>query len=170
VIARNQLIGLIAGVVLIVAALTGALLLGSDIPYSSPEAVVRSYLIAVYENGDASQYLALFDRVDLQELAAEYGIPMEEVRDELQASLDDLQEQIASEGMSFSWQIEDTIALNATAETTVAVRFSHPTYGDDEYPEIVATVERDGRWYLAAEALEAFVQWLLESRAAAGTP
>jgi len=161
VIARNQLIGLIAGVVLMVAAITGALLVGGDTSHSSAEAVVRSYLIAVYENGDASQYLTLFDPVDMQELEAEYGIPMEEVRDELQASLDGFHEQMASEGMSFSWEIEDTTALNATAETTVAMRFSHPMYGDDEYPEIVATVERDGRWYLAVQPLNDFLMWYL---------
>ncbi|MFO7787080.1 MAG: hypothetical protein R6W87_04795, partial [Halospina sp.] len=84
-IARNQVVGLIAGVVLIVAAITGALLVGGDSAHSSPEAVVRSYLVAIYEKGDASQYLALVDPEALEQIGVEYGLERDEMRDWLQA-------------------------------------------------------------------------------------
>ena len=163
VIARNQVAGLAAAAVLIAASLTAALLIGRDTPQSSPEAVVRSYLSAVYEAGNATQYLSLVDPQDLEEVEAEYGIEIDEVREALQDSLDDFHLELGSGGVSLSWVVGNTTAQNMTAETAVTVTFSHPAYGDDEYTETITTVERDGRWYLGTELLEAFLQWLLWS-------
>ena len=169
-IARNQVVGLIAGVVLIVAAITGALLVGRDSADSSPEAVVRSYLIAVYEARNASQYLDLFDPQDLEALEIEYGIAMDEVRDGLQDSLDEFHRGLTSEGISVTWEVGSTTAQNRTAETTAILTLTHPVHGDAEDTEVVPTRERDGRWYLKAEILEAFLQWFLEWQASAVAP
>ena len=146
-IARNQLIGLIAGVVLMVAAITGALLLGSDTPHSSPEAVVRSYLTAMYESGDAAQYLDLIDPQALEELETEFGLGRDEIQDWLQVFLDDMQREIAM-GASISFEIASTERQNGRAETLVTITASHPMHGDDQFTETIATVEKDGRWYL----------------------
>ena len=163
VIAKNQVAGLVAAVVLIAASFTVALLIGRDTTHHSPETVVRDYLIAVYEAGNASQYLSLVDPQDLEEVEAEYGIDIDEVREALQDSLDDFHRELGSEGVSLSWVVGNTTAQNMTAETAVTVTFSHPEYGDDEYTETITTVERDGRWYLGTELLEAFLQWFLWS-------
>ena len=163
VIAKNQVAGLVAAAVLIAASLTVALLIGRDTTHHSPETVVRDYLIAVYEAGNASQYLSLVDPQDLEEVEAEYGIEIDEVREALQDSLDDFHRELGSGGVSLSWVVGNTTAQNMTAETAVTVTFSHPAYGDDEYTETITTVERDGRWYLGTELLEAFLQWLLWS-------
>ncbi|MBE0430541.1 MAG: hypothetical protein IBX67_01810 [Dehalococcoidia bacterium] len=146
-IARNQVVGLIAGVVLIVAALTGALLVGSDAPHSSPEAVVRSYLVAIYEKGDASQYLALVDPQALDQMEIEYGLGRDEIRDWLQMLLDDMQREVEM-GASIDFEMGVTERHNGTAETLVTITSSHPEYGDDEFTNTIRTVERDGSWYL----------------------
>ena len=163
VIAKNQVAGLVAAAVLIAASFTVALLIGRDTTHHSPETVVRDYLIAVYEAGNASQYLSLVDPQDLEEVEAEYGIDIDEVREALQDSLDDFHRELGSGGVSLSWVVGNTTAQNMTAETAVTVTFSHPEYGDDEYTETITTVERDGRWYLGTELLEAFLQWFLWS-------
>lgn len=147
-IARNQLIGLIAGVVLMVAAITGAVLVGSDTTHASPEAVVRSYLTAMYEQGDAARYLDLIDPQALEELETEYGLVRADMEEWLQAFFDDLQQEIAM-GASISFEVVSTERQNGRAETVVTIVASHPTHGDEEFTETIGTVERDGRWYLA---------------------
>lgn len=161
VIARNQVVGIVAAVVLIVAAITGVLLVGEGGTHSSPEKVVRSYMIAVYEEGDASQYLGLIYPEDVDQLEAQYGIGKDEIQVGLQDSLDGFHSQLASEGASLTWAVGNTTAQNATAETTVTLKFSHPVYGDEEHTEKVPTLEREGRWYLKAELLESFLQWFV---------
>jgi hypothetical protein len=170
VIARNQLVGLIAGVVLIIATITGALLVGAGVAGSSPETVVRSYLTAVYEAKNASQYLDLFDPQDLEALEIEYGIAMDEVRDGLQDSLDQFHSELTAQGMSVTWAVGNTTAQNRTAETTAILTLTHPVQGNTEDTEVVPTKERDGRWYLAPEVLEAFLQWFLWWQGAAVAP
>ena len=160
-IARNQTISIVAGVVLIAAAITAPLLVGRDTTHSSPEAVVRSYLIAVYEKGDASQFLDLIDPQDLDELEVEYGIGRDEMREGLQDSLDEFHRELASEGISLTWEVGSTTAQNRTAETIATVRFNHPVLGDDESTQTIPTLERDGRWYLGVELLEVFLSWFL---------
>lgn len=169
-IAKNQLVGLIAGVVLIVATVTGALLPEMGSAGSSPEAVVRSYLTAVYETKSAAQYLDLFDPQDLEALEIEYGVAMDEVRDGLQDSLDEFHRSLASEGILVAWEVGNTTAQNQTAETTAILTLSHPVEGDTEDTEVVPTRQRDGRWYLAPELMEAFLQWFLWWQGAAVAP
>lgn len=169
-IARNQLVGLIAGVVLIMATITGALLAGAGFAGSSPEAVVRSYLTTVYEAKNASQYLDLFDPQDLEALEIEYGISMDEVRGGLQDSLDQFHSELTAQGIVVTWEVGNTTAQNQTAETTAILTLSHPVQGDSEDTEVVPTKERDGRWYLAPEVLEAFLQWFQWWQGGAAAP
>jgi DNA-binding transcriptional regulator LsrR (DeoR family) len=93
------------------------------------------------------QYLDLIDPQALQELQAEFGLGRDEIQDWLQVFMDDMQQEIAM-GASIIFEVVSTELQNGRAETLVTITASHPLHGDDEFTDTIATVERDGRWYL----------------------
>jgi len=156
VIARNQVVGLIAGVVLIVAAVTGAWLAERSSPHASPEALVSSYLSVVYETGDAVKFVALFDAQGLEELATDYGTTRPQIQEQIQYLLDQIQEALET-GATIEYELGPTEIRNGTTVIEVQMKASHPMYGDQEFSEIVPLAERDGRWYLHTDLLRALL-------------
>lgn len=144
---RKLLIALSVLLVLIAAWYAMGSLKGTSPVDSSPEAVVRSYLVAVYEKRDATEYLNLIDPQALGEMEAEHGLSRDGIRARLQGFLDDLQRDIAM-GASISFEVVSTTRQNGRAVTLVRMKASHPMYGDDQWTDTIATVRRDGRWYL----------------------
>ncbi|HEU65547.1 MAG TPA: hypothetical protein ENN57_02645 [Chloroflexi bacterium] len=150
-IARNHIIGIVAGAVLIVATITGALLIGREAPHSSPEAVVHRLLEVYFTagEGDASQLLDLVDPQALEEIKQYWVVEMDEVREMIQADLDEIQQEIEM-GASISFEVGNTVLQNGDALTMVTITFSHPEHGGEEFTDsiFIPTIKRDGRWYL----------------------
>jgi hypothetical protein len=140
-----KIAGIVGGVVLVIVIAT--LLIGRMSPHASPEAVVSSFLTAAFERFDASQCLELIDPQALAQAQRKAGVGMDEIREAFQATLDEARREI-ERGASINFAVGRTELQNGRAETEVRLRMSHPVEGDEEDVTTLATVERDGRWYV----------------------
>lgn len=153
-----KIIGIVGGVVLII--VVAVLLIGGESHHASPEAVVSSFLTAVYGKWDASQCLELIDPHALEQVKLEARVGMDEIREVLQAELDEVRLELDVPGFSINFEVGATLVQNGEAITVVTLKTSHPEYGDVESAETYATVERDGWWYLHRIGEESIVLWL----------
>jgi hypothetical protein len=155
-----KITGIVGGVVLVI--LIAALLIGRVSPHASPEAVVSGFLTALVEEFDASQLLEVIDPQALAQLQRKAGVGMDEIREAAQAGLDAEHGEMKRRGASISFAVGRTELQNGRAETEVRLRMSHPVEGDEEVNITLATVERDGRWYIYILDNEPIVDWLLQ--------
>jgi hypothetical protein len=141
-----KIVGIVGGLVLVI--VIAALLIGrAPLQHASPEAAISSFLTAAFEKFDVSPVLEVIDPQAL-ESQLEAGVGMDEIREALQAGLDEVRREMEREAVSIRFEIEGTELQNGRAETEVTLRFSHPVHGDEEHVTTIATVERDGRWYV----------------------
>ena len=113
-----------------------------------PEETVNQYFQAFEENRQADVY-DMYDPADLEELAAMYGMSLEDFKNYLKEDSSASQaESVAFEDLAYSVTTEEGATVQITAGTAVVTDAEGQTSSEDVSGMEIELVKKDGKWYL----------------------